>query len=225
MEAYRAAHTGTSTKKTKFLDIFKYRQLIINFSCMGVNYFACGMGYYGVTQYIGKMSGNIHLNVILSGAMLIMATLSCVVLLHYLSRKTFLMITSFVSGSILLIVVLVIPEDVKLLRVVCACIGNCFYFMSFIIVFLYGVELFPTSVRNSVLGVLSVMSRGGQILAPVINEFSGKVAGCVFGGLAILGGFLCIPLPETKNKELPSNLEAYKKSGETDAGGQSVNIK
>jgi hypothetical protein len=176
---------------------------------MSFIYFVCGMGYYGVSQYIGKMSGNIHANVTISGTLLLPGTISAVFLLKILNRRTFLMATNFLSG-LFMIAVICIPRDMNLIRVVVACICNCFFFMSFIIVFLYGVELFPTSIRNSVLGFLSVLSRLGQIIAPPINSLPETASGAIFGCMAMLGSILCLPLPETKNTQLPSNLEELK---------------
>ncbi|CAK1551537.1 unnamed protein product [Leptosia nina] len=124
IEEYLSHRSERAKKKIKFWHIFRHKQLSLNLGCMSVIYFLCGMGYYGVSQYIGKMS-----------------------------------------------------------------------------------ELFPTSVRNSVLGFLSVLSRVGQISAPLINSLSETTSGLIFGVLALLGTVLCYFLPETKNSELPSSLD------------------
>lgn len=168
------------------------------------------MGYYGVSQYIGKMSGNIHLNVAISGALLIPATIAAVFLLKILGRRIFLIATNLLSG-IFMIMVVFVPGHLSLLRIIFACICNCFFFMTLIIVFLFGVELFPTSIRNSVLGVLSVLSRLGQIVAPFINSSSELASGLIFGIMPLIAGVLCYPLPETKGTHLPSTLEDSKR--------------
>ncbi|XP_045492490.1 solute carrier family 22 member 8-like [Colias croceus] len=206
IEQYLAHQSNKSQRKMKFWQIFKHKKLTINLGCMSVIYFLCGMGYYGVSQYIGKMSGDIYVNVAVSGFLLLPGTLSSIFLLQWLSRRTFLMLTIFFSGFFMILVVCM-PIKLLWLRVVLACICNCFFFMSFIIVFLYSVELFPTSVRNSTLGFLSVLSRIGQITAPLINSLSETASGSVFGALALLGTILCCILPETKNAELPSSLD------------------
>lgn len=206
MEAYYAENNRTKHTKISFWEIFKYRKLTVYLLCMSFIYFTCGMGYYGVSQYIGKMSGDIHKNVAISGAVLIPGTIASAFLLTRLGRRTFLMTTTFLSG-VGMIIVICIPKHLASVRVAMACVCNCFFFMSFIIVFLYGVELFPTSIRNSVLGFLSVLSRVGQIVAPPINALPETVSGAIFGAMAIVGSLLCYPLPETKNMELPTCLE------------------
>ncbi|XP_031762963.2 solute carrier family 22 member 1-like [Galleria mellonella] len=209
IEAFHATEANRNRRKIKFWQIFKHRRLLQNLGCMSLIYFVCGMGYYGVSQYIGKMSGDIHANVAISGALLLPGTISAIFLLKILKRRTFLMSTNFLSGFFMIIVIC-IPNHLAWVRVVFACIGNCFFFISFIIVFLYGVELFPTSVRNSVLGFLSVLSRLGQIVAPFVNSLPELQSGIIFGIMAIFGALLCYPLPETKHAELPSSLEDSK---------------
>lgn len=206
IEAYFAEIKNRKEHRIKFYEIFKYKKQCMNLGCMSIIYFVCGMGYYGVSQFIGKMSGNIHLNVAISGALLLPGTIASVFLLQWFARRPLLIATNFLSG-LFMIIVISFSENFPWVRVIVACICNCFFFMSFITVFLYGVELFPTSVRNSVLGFLSLLSRSGQIVAPQVNAFSPTVAGGIFASLAILGALATFPLPETKNTELPSTLE------------------
>lgn len=186
---------------------------------MAVVYFVCGMGYYGVSQFIGEMSGDIHLNVLISGISLVPGTILCMFLLKLMGRRPLLIMELFCSGVFMICVVL-IPQSYAWFRVVFACICNSFFFMAFIVSFLYGVEMFPTSVRNAILGTLSMVSRIGQIAAPPINSLSEFTAAIFFGIMAIVGGALCFLLPETKGIELPSTLEETKRiskqKGESD---------
>ncbi|CAB3241227.1 unnamed protein product [Arctia plantaginis] len=169
MEQYRAALPKTARNKENFFQIFKYKKLLVNFLSMSAIYLICGMGYYGVSQYIGRMSGDIH--------------------------------------CIFMLAVIFISPDMKITKMVLASCSNTCFFISFIVIFLYGVELFPTGVRNSVLGVLSVLSRIGMIIAPPVNSLHQTVAGTIFGVSAILGAVLCYPLPETKYVALPSTMD------------------
>lgn len=166
------------------------------------------MGYYGVSQFIGEMSGNIHLNVTISGLVLLPGTILSIFLLKILPRRVFLMLTNIGSGIFMLAALF--SPSLYYMRVIFASISNCCFFVSFIIAFLYGVELFPTTIRNSVLGLLSVLARLGQIINPPLNSLPEVVTGCFYGVMAILGGLLCFLLPETKNTELPSTLEDSK---------------
>ncbi|XP_046978627.1 organic cation transporter protein-like [Vanessa cardui] len=209
IEEYHAHHSTKTRRQIKFWQIFKHKKITMNVFYMSVIYFLCGMGYYGVSQYIGKMSGDIHINVAISGALLLPGTIAAVFLLKLLNRRTFLMTTIVLSGTFMLLNICV-PIHLNWIRVVISCICNCFFFMSFIIAFLFTVELFPTSVRNSVLGFLSVLSRVGQITAPLINSLPENASGAVFGVLGLIGVIFCYLLPETKDTELPSSLDDSK---------------
>lgn len=213
-EQYMQTEQINTKEHVTFIEIFKHKKLVVNFSCMAVIYFVCGMGYYGVSQFIGEMSGDIHLNVFISGVSLVPGTLLCMVLLKLMGRRPLLMMELLCSGVFIICVVL-IPGSYAWCRVVFACICNAFFFMAFIVSFLYGVEMFPTSVRNSILGALSMVSRIGQIAAPPINSLSEFTAAIFFGIMAIVGGALCFLLPETKGIELPSTLEETKRISKT----------
>ncbi|XP_061706756.1 solute carrier family 22 member 3-like [Cydia pomonella] len=208
IDAYYYSTQGAQQEKIQLYHIFKYRRHTLNLFIMAYMYLVCGMGYYGVSQYISKMSGKIHVNIAISAILVMPGTLLSVYLLNKIGRKPFLFSTNLLAGAFMLITVIVPSNcDPTWPRVLFACISNCFFFMSFIVVFLYGVELFPTQIRNSALGVLSVLSRAGMMIAPQINILNPIVAGYVFAVLALLGSLLVICLPETKNKELPSTLK------------------
>lgn len=204
--AYHSVHSTRDEEKMYFWHLFRHKKLTLNFLCMAFIYFVCGMGYYGVSQFIGQMSGNIHLNVCISGAILIPGTLVSIFLLKMFGRRTLLMATNILSG-ISMIIVVSVSDELTDVRLGFACICNMFFFMSFIIVFLYGVELFPTVIRNSVLGLLSLLSRLGQMSGPPLNKLPQIASGSIFGTLAIVAAALCYFLPETKNTELPSSIE------------------
>ncbi|XP_063823703.1 solute carrier family 22 member 1-like [Ostrinia nubilalis] len=54
IEAYHASQGQKRRTKVKFWQIFNHKKLTLNLGCMSVIYFVCGMGYYGVSQYIGR---------------------------------------------------------------------------------------------------------------------------------------------------------------------------
>lgn len=145
----------------------------------------------------------------LSWLLLVPGTLAGIFFLKIFKRRAFLMSSSFLAGAFIILVVR-IPQTITWPRVLFACMSNCFFFLSFLISFLYGCELFPTTIRNSALGFLSVVSRAGRIVAPLINDLPQLGAGLFFGSVAIVGAVLCWPLPEAKYIELPSSLEETK---------------
>lgn len=68
--------------------------------------------------------------------------------------------------------------------------------------------------RSSGIGWFSTASRFGGILVPlllILDEVWESLPVVLFGTLAIVAGLLCLLLPETKGKPLPSTMEDIEK--------------
>ena len=80
---------------------------------------------------------------------------------------------------------------------------------SFSIVYIHSSEIFPTSVRNSAMGLVAVAARLGGILAPMmvnLKQFAPNLHFIVFGVLAFSAGVLNLHLPDTSGLPLPESL-------------------
>eukprot|EP00091_Calanus_sinicus_P011873 TRINITY_DN26789_c0_g1_i1.p1 TRINITY_DN26789_c0_g1~~TRINITY_DN26789_c0_g1_i1.p1 ORF type:complete len:148 (-),score=51.28 TRINITY_DN26789_c0_g1_i1:5-448(-) len=74
---------------------------------------------------------------------------------------------------------------------------------AFNIVHIYTAELYPTSIRTTMIGVCSTMARVGGILAPWAAvylpdqaAFSKQIPLYIFGFSSVLGGLMALLLPE-----------------------------
>ncbi|KAH9525161.1 hypothetical protein Btru_000513 [Bulinus truncatus] len=91
----------------------------------------------------------------------------------------------------------------------------------FTVIYIYTAELFPTVMRNSGMGISSVMARIGSVLAPYISDIGNVIQGdiavvlplFIFGGTSIIAGLLALLLPETVNRMLPETVEDAKNFG------------
>ncbi|XP_063530720.1 organic cation transporter protein-like [Cydia strobilella] len=208
IETYLSSQSDIKTENMKFYHIFKYRSHTKNFFLMAYLYFVCGLCYYGVSQFIGKMSPQVHKNTVINGALLMLGTIVSMFVVNRFGRRPFLRTTMFLAGVFMLIVVCVpVTFNPSWIRTMFAGLSSSCYYMSFIVIFLYGVELFPTNIRSSTLGVLSLVSRFGQVISPQINALSNTAAACTFGISALIGALLTFLLPETRGVALPSSLE------------------
>ncbi|KAJ8289334.1 hypothetical protein GJAV_G00000110 [Gymnothorax javanicus] len=73
---------------------------------------------------------------------------------------------------------------------------------------LYGIELFPTIIRQKCVGMVFLWYRVGCILN-ALTAFRGEiplVAMLLYGSLPIVGAGLCLLLPETKGRPLPNTV-------------------
>uniref|UniRef100_T1GCL2 Major facilitator superfamily (MFS) profile domain-containing protein n=1 Tax=Megaselia scalaris TaxID=36166 RepID=T1GCL2_MEGSC len=129
------------------IDLFKYPNLRIRTLVMGFNWLVCGLTYFGVSQYIGEISGNIFVNVAISGMIGIPGTLISIPATKVLGRKKALILSNCVAGISLLLIA-VLGKKGGWVQVGLASIGVFGMSVSFPNVYLYGGELFPTVARN-----------------------------------------------------------------------------
>nr|XP_006821035.1 PREDICTED: organic cation transporter protein-like [Saccoglossus kowalevskii] len=93
-----------------------------------------------------------------------------------------------------------------------AVISKFFLSMSYVIVILITLEMLPTDIRNVGVGVTYAFSSIGTILAPFIlklDELWKPLPFIVFSFLLVVMGLLSLVLPETKNQNLPQNLDEF----------------
>jgi hypothetical protein len=80
---------------------------------------------------------------------------------------------------------------------------------SFAIVYIHSSEIFPTVIRNSAMGLVSVAARAGGVFAPFLvrlGAWSSDLHLLVFGVLALSSGLLNWRLPETQGRPLPETV-------------------
>lgn len=172
--------------------------------------FGVGMMYYGMLLGVGGFGLNIYLSSTLNALLLLVTSL--LTFLWWIpkcNRRSSVLGFCTISGATSIISITVahhhkgIHAGLDLMALFCAC-------MVFNILFLYGVELFPTCVRNTAsslsrqamlfasifVPVLVVIGRSNQLLSPV-----------VFGVTILLSGLLVLFLPETRGKVLCDTME------------------
>ncbi|CAL4074588.1 unnamed protein product [Meganyctiphanes norvegica] len=91
-----------------------------------------------------------------------------------------------------------------------ALVGKCFITCAFAIIYVYTTEMFPTSVRNTILGLCSTFARIGGMMAPFSESLSSiyvPLPMLMFGGASVFAGILSLIMPETLNTKLPDTLD------------------
>lgn len=213
VEAFQAAVEKNVLKKGNILDLFRTPNLRKNIIAMSYNWLTCSYCFYGVSQYVGQLSGNVFVNVAASASVTLVGTLISIPLLKTIGRRTIVIVFNFVNALCLLILA-VLPEGPG--SVVCASIGVVASFIVFVVVYLYCTELFPTVVRNAALGWSSMMARVGSMLAPFVIDLRAQaiwIPPVVFAIFPLIAGFVTFFLPETKGCELMSTIEEGEQFG------------
>ncbi|CAG5027893.1 unnamed protein product [Parnassius apollo] len=207
VETYQQTLQQNQTKKGNILDLFRTPNLRKNILCMAFNWLSCSYCFYGVSQYVGQLSGNVFINVAASASVTLLGTLASIPLMKILGRRTIVILSNFICALCLLILCFV-PEGIS--SVVFASIGVVTSFIVFVVVYLYCTELFPTVVRNAALGFSSMMARVGSMIAPFVIELTDVALWLppfAFAVVPLLGAIITFLLPETKGVELMTTIE------------------
>ncbi|XP_050674821.1 organic cation transporter-like protein [Leptidea sinapis] len=210
---YQELLERNTLKKGNILDLFKTPNLRKNILAMSFNWLSCSYCFYGVSQYIGQLSGNIFINVLASASVTLLGTLCSIPLMKVIGRRTILIVFNFVCAVCLFILAL-LPQGA--ISVVCASIGVVSSFIVFVVVYLYCTELFPTVVRNAALGFSSMMARIGSMVAPFVIALDATAVWLppvFFAVVPLIAGFVAFLLPETKGCELMTTIEEGEKFG------------
>ncbi|XP_058801883.1 organic cation transporter protein-like isoform X2 [Phymastichus coffea] len=205
--------------KASFLDLFRTPNMRVKSLAIFFNWIVCGMGLFGMSQYIGHVGGDIFLNFALSGLIQIPGNFLAWWTMNALGRRITLVASNLIAG-IAAVLLLFVGKDLQWLQLILACFGIVGMSVSFTTVYLYSGELFPTVIRNIGVGTSSMCARIGSILAPFVVSL-GKVKPwlppVIFGILPIIGAALCILLPETNGCELPETLQDGEDFGKSES--------
>lgn len=188
-----------------YLDLFRTKKIRTYTILMAIVWLCCAHTFFGVNQYIGRLEGNIYLNVMLSAASLAPGMVLCVIANLYFKRKVSV-ISFFVTAAISLILLTFTSNEHAVLAL--AIIGQIGSYTAFVTVYLFTSEVFPTVVRNSAMGIASVFGRFGGFIAPFVVDIDVEwISIVIFSALAFFAAVLCCFLPETKGIVLFNTVE------------------
>ncbi|XP_029434217.1 solute carrier family 22 member 15 isoform X2 [Rhinatrema bivittatum] len=157
------------------LDIFRHRILLVRTLILMYIWFVCSLVYYGLTLNAGDLSGSVYTNLAMSGLVEIPSYPICIYLINQKwcgRRRTLLGFLCF--GGLACLIVMFLPQKKEsgVFSLVnsrsLSLLGKMMISASFNIAYIYTSELYPTVIRNVGMGVCSMFSRVGGIIAPFI---------------------------------------------------------
>uniref|UniRef100_A0A8C3M9M7 Uncharacterized protein n=1 Tax=Geospiza parvula TaxID=87175 RepID=A0A8C3M9M7_GEOPR len=191
-------------KSGSFLDLFRKKHLLKVTLIMSCAWFVNSIVYYGLSLNVTNFGLDIYLTQLAFGAVEIPARFACIFTLQWFGRRKTQAVLLVLSGLVCLIIT-AIPEDQPVATTVLATIGKFAASASFSTSYVYAAELFPTVVRQTGVGLCSMSARVAGILAPLIRllgQHHRAIPMAIFGSAPVLGGLLCILLPETRGTDL-----------------------
>lgn len=211
-------------RKGSFIDLFRKPHIRKNIFVMGFVWMVCSYCFYGMSHYISHLTGDMFINVMACGSVCLCGCFLSILILKFMKRKTTIIVESILTAVCVLIIA-VIPEGKG--SVVLGCFGVFFSYMTFILLYLYSSEMFPTTLRNAALGLSSMMARLGSMIAPFVAGLRPHGQWCAplaFGIFPLVAAGLCLLLPETKDCELPMTVEEVEQLEEHPEDRQSNHV-
>ncbi|KAM9648961.1 solute carrier family 22 member 13-like [Morphnus guianensis] len=192
------------TKSGSPLDLFRKKHLRKVTLIMSCAWFVNSLVYYGLSLNVTNFGLDIYLTQLAFGAVEIPARIGCIFILQWFGRKKSQAVLLLLSGLVCLIIT-GIPEDQPVTTTVLAVLGKFAASASFSTSYVYSAELFPTVVRQTGVGLCSMSARLAGIVAPLtllLGRYHRAVPMAVFGSAPVVGGLLCLLLPETRGTDL-----------------------
>ncbi|KAK3095958.1 hypothetical protein FSP39_021306 [Pinctada imbricata] len=220
---------ATITEKYSFLDILKNRVLLRNSLILWYTWAVNSGTYYGLFLTSSSLSfGNRYLNYFINGLVEIPAALAYFAVINRIGRKyTCVLFHGLAGVSLILSVALLAAtkEDgdaAAIASTIFSYSGKLGISASFLTIFMYTPELYPTNLRNVGIGIASATGRIGGMMSPYSSvlvrigklyqmQYAIWAPGVLFGSCCLVAMVLMFFLPETGGYILPQTIEEMEK--------------
>ncbi|XP_046301715.1 solute carrier family 22 member 6 [Marmota monax] len=182
------------------------------FLCLSMLWFATSFAYYGLVMDLQNFGVSIYLIQVIFGAVDLPAKFVCFLIINSLGRRPAQMASLLLAG-ICILVNGVIPQDQTIVRTSLAVLGKGCLAASFNCIFLYTSELYPTVIRQTGLGMGSMMARVGSIVSPLVSmtaELYPTIPLFIYGAVPVVASAATALLPETLGQPLPDTVQDLK---------------
>ncbi|XP_052045221.1 solute carrier family 22 member 13 [Apodemus sylvaticus] len=191
------------------LDLFRHPHLRKVTLILIAVWFMDSLVYYGLSFQVGDFGLDIYLTQLIFGAVEVPARFLSIPMMEKLGRKWSQLCALTLAGT-MCITIIFIPGDLPTVVTVLAVVGKFAASAAFSISYVYTAELFPTIIRQTGMGLVSIFSRVGGILTPLVmllEQFHQVLPMLIFGSLPVGTGLLCALLPETRGQTLKDTLQ------------------
>lgn len=180
----------------------------------GFNWFVNALVYFGINLNVGNLAGDMYLNFFILCIVEIPGALLLWFLMSRFGRRI-PYVTFMITGGVAEMLVLAVPSDdeYQVIITILAVIGKACILATFLGIYVFTVELYPTIIRNTGIGVCSMMARFGSIVTPYIvlladlPRMSKTLPLVIFGVFGIVAGVMALWLPETRYSPMAQTVE------------------
>lgn len=182
-----------------------------------LNWFANETVYLGLSYYGPSLGSNPPLSFFLSSLVELPSYALCWFVMDRYGRR-WPMCLLMILGGISCIITVLLPEDAEMGTLILYLLSKSMICGSFLIIYPFAGELYPTQARGVGIGFSSYVGGLGLIIIPFIT-YLGKenlrLPLFIMGWLVTAGGFTGLRLPETLHSRLPQTIEEGEEFGKT----------
>ncbi|XP_020279603.1 carcinine transporter isoform X3 [Pseudomyrmex gracilis] len=191
------------------LALFKTPNMRLKTCLITLNWFANNMVYVGLSYYGPALGSEEHLSFLFSSLAEIPSYMACWVVMDRWGRRWPLCLCMVVAGVSCIATVL-LSSDAVLETLILFLISKSAISASFLIIYPFAGELYPTQLRGIAIGFSAYVSGLGLIIIPFVT-YLGKenlvLPLVILGAISVIGGLSGLRLPETLHHRLPQTVE------------------
>ncbi|KAK1679517.1 hypothetical protein QYE76_040365 [Lolium multiflorum] len=169
--------------------------------------FGVGTVYYGMPLNVGNLGSNLYLSVMYNALAELPSSILSWLLMGRINRRSSVIGLTAVAGLCSLACVVIPQGAARMAAELVSFSATC---TAFNVIMMYSIELFPTSVRNSAVGLVRQALVLGGVAAPVLvalGRHKSFLSFGVFGLLIGCFGMFAACLPETRGKAMSDTMD------------------
>lgn len=178
------------------------------------SWFVNALVFFGINLSLKNMAGNMYLNFFILCIIEFPSQLGCWFLMKKYGRRLPYCSYMFLCG-VACVLVLAVPDEKGNQPIVTgmAIVGKFFVATTFVGIYVFTAELYPTLIRNMAVGISSMSARVGGIIAPYVvlladlPNLDRSLPLIIFGISGIAAGLSALGLPETLFTPMPQTVE------------------
>ncbi|KRZ21263.1 Organic cation transporter protein [Trichinella pseudospiralis] len=165
--------------------------------------------YYALSINPSFLGGDINLSFIIGGFLELPFLVVVLLAINRIGRR-WMLIVGFVLCASLMLFTLVVPAEYKIIKLLLVLLAKSALASVYAINYTYTSELFPTVLRNTAMGLCSMIGRIGSFAASYfalwLAEDYAILMSLLYSAIALIAGGLCLLLPETAGHDLAETL-------------------
>ncbi|EDW75714.1 uncharacterized protein Dwil_GK15053 [Drosophila willistoni] len=209
-------------KKTKkkmanvgLMDLCRTPNMRLKTILITLSWFANETVYLGLSYYGPSLGTNQYVSFFLSAVVELPSYLCCWYFMDTWGRRWPLSL-SMILGGVACVITVMLPDDAVDETLVLYLISKALLSASFLIIYPFAGELYPTQVRGIGIGASSYIGGLGLIVIPFVTYLGKenlKLPLVIMGFVSMLGGMTGLRLPETLHHRLPQTVEEGEEFG------------